>query len=100
MVDRSKENDIEALREIDDTICVSDNAINYWNRHTGELSEKYAARKHEMNVRNKEDDINHEYCYTCQYCRVDEETERLYCKQTYTEVYYESSACNSYMEED
>lgn len=45
-------------------------------------------------------DNDDECCGTCRYCRVDEETGRLYCKQAYTEVFYVSSACDSYMEED
>lgn len=40
--------------EIDDCRSVSDNAIDYWCRHMHELSERYAARKHQMNIGNKE----------------------------------------------
>lgn len=40
-------------------------------------------------------------CYdNCRYCRIDEDTNIPYCKQTYTDVNLDSSACESYEEED
>lgn len=39
-------------------------------------------------------------CGDCQYCRIDEETNEAYCRQTYTEVDIDSSACESFMDDD
>ena len=39
-------------------------------------------------------------CGNCRYCRIDEETNQPYCRQTYTDVYLDSSACESFEEDD
>lgn len=37
-----------------------------------------------------------EECRDCRYCRIDEDTNQPYCKQTYTEVSLESGACDGF----
>lgn len=41
-----------------------------------------------------------EDCGNCRYCRIDEDTNQPYCKQTYTYVSLDSSACESFEEDD
>lgn len=41
-----------------------------------------------------------ECCGNCIYCRIDKDTNEPYCKQTYTNVNLDSSACERFVEDD
>lgn len=41
-----------------------------------------------------------ECCGNCRYCRIDEDTNEAYCKQTYTKVNLDSIACDSFVDDD